>query len=219
MSSQTACAVFRGELSFAEVQLYNLCHVQDHGDSWYIPGAAGCPPGSPSVLGNLNMSDSKATIPLKRFLLLEQCPTAWKEMDLYVFRDESVVFYVGQSHFAFARVWEHLIGGFHGHSMMGRFVWCNWPKSMKFTIELLSSQSEEFGVVGNELSASERLLIQRWSPCFNISQNNQPIPLPDSYLPPNVPFRRRRSLNMLIHEAERAVQAEDAQLWLKNMDV
>ena len=166
-----------------------------------------------------NMSDSKATIPLKRFLLLERCPTAWKEMDLYVFRDESVVFYVGQSHFAFARVWEHLIGGFHGHSIIGRFVWCNWPKSMKFTIELLSSQSEEFGVVGNELSASECLLIQRWSPCFNISQNNQPILLPDSYLPPNVPFRRRRSLNMLIHEAERAVQAEDAQLWLKNMEV
>jgi hypothetical protein len=89
---------------------------------------------------------------------------------------------------------------------------------MKFTIELLSSQSEQFDVVGNDLSAAERLLIQRWSPCFNVSQNSQPTPVPNSYLPPNAPFRRRRSLNMLIHEAERAVKAEDTKLWLENME-
>ena len=158
-------------------------------------------------------------ISLKRFLLIEQCPTAWKEMDLYVFRDEAVVFYVGQSQLAFLRVWDHLKSGFHGHSIIGRFVWCNWPASMKFTIELLNSQSEQFDAVGNELSVAERLLIQRWSPCFNVSQNSQPTPVPDSYLPPNAPFRRRRSLNMLIHEAERAVKADDTKLWLeKNME-
>ena len=158
-------------------------------------------------------------ISLKRFLLIEQCPTAWKEMDLYVFRDEAVVFYVGQSQLAFSRVWDHLKSGFHGHSIIGRFVWCNWPSSMKFTIELLNSQSEQFDAVGNELSVAERLLIQRWSPCFNVSQNSQPTPVPDSYLPPNAPFRRRRSLNMLIHEAERAVKADDTKLWLeKNME-
>jgi hypothetical protein len=129
-----------------------------------------------------------------------------------------VVFYVGQSHIAFARVWEHLLNGFKGHSIVGRFVWCNWPKSMSFTIELMSSQSEQFGVVGNELSASERLLIQRWSPCFNLSQNSLPTPVPNAYLPANAPFRRRRSLTMLIHEAERAVKAEDTKLWLQNME-
>lgn len=164
------------------------------------------------------MNDQKVTISLKRFLLIEQCPADWKGLDLYLFRDEAVIFYVGQSHLAFARVWEHLLSGFKGHSIMGRFVWCNWPKSMSFTIELLSSQSEQFGVVRNELNASERLLIQRWLPCFNISQNNQPTPLPNSYLPPNAPFRRRRSLYMLIHEAERAVKAEDTKLWLQNME-
>jgi len=163
------------------------------------------------------MDDQKVVISLKRFLLIEGCPADWKSLDLYLFRDEEVVFYVGQSYLAFARVWEHLISGFKGHSIMGRFVWCNWPKSMSFTIELLSSQAEQFRVVGNELSASERLLIQRWSPCFNLSQNSQPTPLPDSYLPPNASFRRRRSLNMLIHEAERAVRAEDTKLWLQNM--
>jgi hypothetical protein len=163
------------------------------------------------------MNDQKVVISLKRFLLIEQYPATWKDLDLYLFRDEAVVFYVGQSHSAFARVWEHLLSGFKGHSIMGRFVWCNWPRSMSFTIELLSSQSEQFGVVGNELSASERLLIQRWSPCFNLSQNRQPTPLPNCYLPPNAPFRRRRSLNMLIHEAERAVKKEDTQLWIEGM--
>lgn len=163
------------------------------------------------------MNHQNVSIPLKRFLLIEQCPASWKGLDLYVFRDQDVVFYVGQSYLAFTRVWEHLLSGFKGHSIVGRFVWCNWPKSMSFTVELLSSQSEPFEVVGNELSASERLLIQRWAPCFNISQNSQPTPVPNSYLPPNAPFRRRRSLNMLIHEAERAVKAEDDQLWVQEL--
>jgi hypothetical protein len=164
------------------------------------------------------MNTENVALPLKRFLLVEQCPGSWKGLDLYLFRDENVVFYVGQSYLAFARVWEHLISGFKGHSIVGRFVWCNWPKSMSFTIELLSSRSEQFGVVRNDLNASERLLIQQGSPCFNLSQNSQPTPLPDSYLAPNTPFRRRRSLNMLIHEAERAVKAEDAKLWLQNLE-
>ena len=157
------------------------------------------------------LNNFEVVLPLKRFLLVEQCPSSWKGLDLYLFRDQDVVFYVGQSQQAFSRVWDHLKGGFHGHSIIGRFVCCNWPASMKFGIELLSSQSEQFRVVGNELNAAERLLIQRWSPCFNISHNNQPTPLPGSYLPPNAPFRRRQSLNKLIHEAQRAVRAEDAQ--------
>ncbi len=101
---------------------------------------------------------------------------------------------------------------------MGRFVWCNWPTSMNFTVELLSSRLEQFGVVGNGLSAAERLLIQQWTPCFNVSQNREPTPVPNSYLPPNAPFRRRRSLNALIHEAQRVVQAEDTKLWIQEME-
>ena len=163
------------------------------------------------------MIDQKVVMPLKRFLLLENCPADWKNLDLYLFRDETVAFYVGQSHLAFARVWEHLLGGFKGHSIIGRFVWCNWPTSMNFTIELLSSQFTQFDSSSHDLNAAERSLIQQWSPCFNVSQNNQPTPLPQKYLPPNAPFRRRRSLNMLLHEAERAVQAEDTQLWMQSM--
>jgi hypothetical protein len=164
------------------------------------------------------MTDQKVVIPLKRFLLIQQCPADWKGLDLYLFRDEAVVFYVGQSHLAFARVWEHLLSGFKGHSIMGRFVWCNWPTSMKFTIELLGSQFEQFDMIGNDMNAAERFLIQQFSPCFNVSQNSQPTPLPQMYLPPNAPFRRRRSLNMLIHEAERAVRSEDTKLWMQGLE-
>jgi hypothetical protein len=164
------------------------------------------------------MNDQKAVISLKRFLLIGQCPEEWKTLDLYLFRDEAVIFYVGQSDLAFARVWEHLLRGFKGHSIMGRFVWCNWPKSMNFTIELLGSHSEQFRDAGNELNATERLLIQRWSPCFNVAQNHQPTPLPNFYAPPNAPFRRRRSLYGLIREAERAVKAEETKLWMQSLE-
>jgi hypothetical protein len=163
------------------------------------------------------MDDEKISISLKRFLLLEQCPAAWKGFDLYLFRDENVVFYVGQSHLAFARVWEHLLSGFKAHSIMGRFVWCNWPTSMKFTVELMSSQSEEFSALSNDLNAAERELIRRWSPCFNVSQNCQPTPLPLKYLPPNARLRCSRSLNQLIREAERSVRLEETQRWVKEL--
>lgn len=164
------------------------------------------------------MNEHNIDIPLKRFLLVEGCPAAWKDLDLYLFRDERVAFYAGQSQNAFARVWEHLLGGFKGHSIVGRFIWCNWPGSMNFIIELLSSRSQQFADAGHDLNAAERSLIRRWSPCFNVSQNDHPTPLPESYLPPNAPFRRRRGLNALIHEAERAVRAEDARLWLEDME-
>src|SRR5512138_1357074 len=120
------------------------------------------------------MNDQSISISLKRFLLIEQCPPVWKDFDLYLFRDEAVVFYVGQSRLAFQRVWDHLLGGFHGHSIPGRFVWANWPVSMKFTIELMASGSEQFAEVNHDLNAAERELIERWSPCFNISLNNMP---------------------------------------------
>ena len=164
------------------------------------------------------MGDQKVVIPLKRFLLIDQCPADWKSLDLYLFRDEEVTFYVGQSQLAFSRVQEHLLSGFKGHSIVGRFIWVNWPKSMNFTIELMSSQSERFSDVGNDLNAAERQLIRQRSPCFNASQNSQPTPIPHSYLPPNSKFRRRQSLNKLIHEAERAVKAEDTELWMKEME-
>jgi hypothetical protein len=164
------------------------------------------------------MSESSVSISLSRFLLVQRCPDAWKKMDLYLFRDESVVFYVGQSQLAFSRVWDHLIGGFHGHSIIGRFVWCNWPRSMRFTIELMDSRLGEFADAGMDRSAAEAELIKRWSPCFNVSLNKKPVAVPASYLPVGARLRGARSLSRLIHQAERVVMAEDAEALAHDTD-
>jgi hypothetical protein len=157
---------------------------------------------------------SQIVLPLKRFLLIDHCPADWKSLDLYLFRDETVTFYVGQSQLAFARVWDHLMGGFRGHSMVGRFVWANWPKSMKFVIELMSSQSEQFNDVGHDLNAAERQLIEQYAPCFNTSLNSQPTPIPDFYLTPNARLRCGR-FTKLIRQAERAVKEEETRALLE----
>jgi hypothetical protein len=164
------------------------------------------------------MDPQNVALPLKRFLLIEECPAAWKPLDLYLFRDESVAFYAGQSHFAFGRVWEHLLGGFKGHSLVGRFVWANWPASMKFSIELLSSGSSPFAAVGHDLNAAERALIGRWSPCFNTSGNSRPTPLPPHYRPPNAPLRCGRSFRKLLYQAAHAVQADEAAHWMQELE-
>ena len=159
------------------------------------------------------MTVQAVTVPLKRFLLIEQCPETWQKLDLYLFRDDAVVFYVGQSQLAFARVWEHLLGGFRGHSITGRFIWVNWPKSMSFTIELLSSQDAQFSHLHNELDAAEQWLIRQHAPCFNVTHNSVATAVPATYRPPNAQFRRRASLRKLIFEAERVVKAEDNLKW------
>ena len=160
------------------------------------------------------MNYQDIAISLKRFMIIEHCPLTWRTLDLYLFRDEEVVFYVGQSYLAFARVWEHLRNGFKGRSIIGRFILCNWPTSLNFTVELMGSKSERFSIVGNDLGAAERQLIQHWSPCFNESQNSQPTPVPGRYILPNAKLRCSKSLNKLIHEAERAVKTEEKKLWL-----
>ncbi len=146
---------------------------------------------------------------LKRFLITAACPPEWRAFDLYLLRDDEVVFYVGQSYLAYDRVWQHITDGYKARSLVGRFVLCNWPKSMNFTIELWSSQADRFATVHHDLNAAERALIEQYAPCFNDALNQQPTPLPDRYAPPTAPRRCSRSLNKLIHEAERAVRAEE----------
>jgi hypothetical protein len=164
------------------------------------------------------MNDQPIAISLKRFLLLEDCPADWRGLDLYLFRHDALAFYVGQSHFAFGRVWEHLLGGFHEHSLVGRFVWCNWPVSMSFTIELLSSGSAQFESLGHDLNLAEHELIRRWSPCFNLSFNPQPTAVPGTYVPYNGRMRCSRSLARLAYQARRAVQAEDRARWIRELE-
>jgi len=155
------------------------------------------------------------TIKVKQFILLEECPQEWKKLDLYVIRDEDSVFYVGQSYTAFQRVWDHIKNAYKWRSDVGRFILCNWPKSMNYVIELLSSSSHEFDSVGNNLSRAEEMLIKMYKPCFNISQNNEPSPIPQIYLPPSSVIRCSRSLQKLRYQAEQAIRNDERKKWLE----
>ena len=147
-------------------------------------------------------------IPLRRFLTIADCPSGWRRCDLYLFRDHQVVFYVGQSHHAFERAWEHLRGGFKGRSVVGRFILCNWPRSMRFIVELMDSTSPRFDAVGNNRDAAERYLVEQLAPCFNEAMNRQPTLLPEEYLSPNAKVRYPRSLKRMIREASYANRSE-----------
>jgi hypothetical protein len=170
------------------------------------------------VINILAAEASQITLPLKRFMLIEQCPLQWQALDLYLFRDEDIVFYVGQSALAFERVWEHLRSGFRGRSLVGRFILCNWPTSLSYSLELMSSQAEQFASVGHQRTAAEGYLIQHFAPCFNEALNKQPTPLPRRYTLPNAKLRCSRSLNQLIREADRAVQADERRRWLREKE-
>ena len=154
------------------------------------------------------------TLALKRFLVVAECPSDWRMFDLYLFRADDVVFYVGQSHLAFNRVWQHIYDGYKARSIVGRFILCNWPTSLNFTIELWSSQADRFAEINHDLNAAEQALIKQYAPCFNDTHNTRPTPLPDRYAPTNAPIRCSRSPNKLIHEAECAVQADERRAWL-----
>jgi hypothetical protein len=171
---------------------------------------------TPSTI-QLDGSLTHVILALKRFLLIQRCPPAWHSMNLYVFRDEQVAFYVGQSSVAFDRVRTHLLDGYKGRSTIGRFVLCNWPYSMNFTIELLSCQADRFAGVNFELNAAEQQLIQQMSPCFNIAKNVQPTPLPERYAPPTASPQHLRSPNRMMREAQRMIQAEEKKLLLSEL--
>lgn len=159
------------------------------------------PPGPPVI--------PPVVTPVKEFLLTEQrCPPAWRPFDLYLFRDDAVVFYVGQSYVAFDRVWQHILDGYKGRSVVGRFLLGNWPASMHFTIELHSSRSAQFADANPGLDAAERRMIEQHIPCFNVTFNAQPTPLPAHYAPPGQRITCPRSPARLINEARRVVQAE-----------
>ncbi len=150
---------------------------------------------------DLSMPDDTLSLSLPQFLSVEECPAEWRHFDLYLFRDEAVVFYVGQSQSAFDRVWEHVHLGPRGHSTVGRFVLCNWPRSARFTVELWSSRGARFAGVGHNLDAAERQLIEEYAPCFNDALNRSPTPLPAGYTLPAAQIKQVRSYRRMLQEA------------------
>ena len=135
-------------------------------------------------------------------------------MNLYLIRDEDTVFYVGQSYVAFHRVWEHFYAGFKGRSLVGRFIICNWPASMRFTVDLMSSKSARFGLVENDRFRSEQLLIQQYAPCLNTVMNPQPTPIPSQYASPYTSLKFRHHPKKFIHQAAQVLQAAQKKTWL-----
>lgn len=156
------------------------------------------------------------SLPLRRFLIVEKCPAEWQHFDLYLVRDESVVFYVGQSYTAFNRVWSHIYDGWKGRSLVGRFVLMNWPRALHFVVELYHSQAADFQPVDHDLNRAEQKLIAAYCPCFNDTHNPNPASLPAHYNPPTVRVRHPRNPQAMIREAGLAnQQAErsDPTIW------
>lgn len=165
------------------------------------------------------MQEQTIVLPIREFLLVEQCPVEWRVFDLYIIRDDALVFYVGQSFQAFDRVWHHIRDGHKARSVVGRFILRNWPSSLRYSVELLSSRAGRFAGVGYELTAAENSLIAHFTPCFNRTANAHPTPLPARYAPPSGPIRCSRNLKNLIREAGRAHQTEQRRLLLDEFSV
>ena len=145
-------------------------------------------------------------LPVKHFLTCETCPPEWLSYDLYLFRDETVVFYVGQSELAFARVWRHLHDGFKGRSLVGKFIRVNWPHSMNFMLELYTAQEPAFADLHHDRTAAETRLIEQLHPCFNATLNSTPTPLPAIYKPPTATVRYPRNIGRMMRESAVAMR-------------
>ena len=146
-------------------------------------------------------------MPLREFLLVEKCPFEWQRLDLYLLRDEQTVFYAGQSVSAFTRVWDHFYAGFKARSVMGRFIVCNWPVSMRFTLEMYDARDPLFAPAGHDLDQAEQWLIRHHQPCLNTTHNPTPNPLPSQYLHPLTPMRIRLHPKRCLQQAAQAIDA------------
>jgi hypothetical protein len=153
-------------------------------------------------------AELEVSLPLKAFLQIERCPDEWQRLDLYLVRDAEVVFYVGQSYGAFHRVWEHFYGGFKGRSLLGRFIVCNWPASMRFQVQLMSSKNACFACLDHDRLRCEQALIEQYAPCLNASLNPQPAPIPEGYFSPYTSLKFRRHPKRCIQQAAQALEAE-----------
>lgn len=133
-------------------------------------------------------------ITVKEFLCTHprfRCPVELSWHDLYIFHDDQTVFYVGQSNpfgtdtGAWNRVWQHLRGGFTGHSRVGEFIRHNWPESMGFEIAFWNSKASHFGDARNLPGGAEKFLIKQLSPYFNRAMARAAPRLPEKYRRPD----------------------------------
>lgn len=160
----------------------------------------------------------EVTLHIKEFLQIENCPDEWRRLNLYILRDDELVLYVGQSYVAFHRVWEHYYGGFKGRSLVGRFIICNWPVSMHFTLDLLTTRNPRFECVEHDRDRCEQMLIEQYTPCLNTIFNPHPTPLPEKYRSPYTSLKFSHHPRKMIQQAAQVIQAEQKKAWLANPD-
>lgn len=162
--------------------------------------------------------EQHVTLSLKEFLVIEKCPPEWLGLNLYLFRDDQTAFYIGQSERAYERAWQHIHDAYKGRSVIGRFILCNWPASMHFTLEFYHAAHPCFTEVEYNLNAAEKQLIEQWQPCFNVIANPTPSPLPGCYLPPDAHPRHLRRLGTMRNEARAYLRAEKRRETLEDIE-
>ncbi|MCP4418661.1 MAG: GIY-YIG nuclease family protein [Chloroflexi bacterium] len=108
---------------------------------------------------------------------------------IYVVRNETLVFYVGQSRRdVLTRFWEHL----HAPSHLGQLIAANKPESQQWTVDFYALADCEQFVKQKSLFAmqewqhfdmdmAEQALIQAMCPVLNRDFNEKPTPLPVRY--------------------------------------
>jgi hypothetical protein len=153
--------------------------------------------------------EQHVTLTLKEFLVMDTCPPDWLGLNLYLFRDNEIAFYAGQSERAFERAWQHIHDAYKGRSVIGRFLLCNYPASLHFTLEFYCAAHARFAGVEHNLDAAEKQLIEQWQPCFNVTANPSPTPLPACYLPPTARPQHLRRLGTMKSEARAYLRAEN----------
>jgi hypothetical protein len=102
---------------------------------------------------------------------------------LFVVREGSTVFWVGEASNVRRRVGEHL-GGYP--SALGKLILGNVPSSFDWIFEIWTlADCKPYLPTGTALNVEtgKRALVAHYQPCLNVADNLRPTPLPARYQP------------------------------------
>ncbi len=120
----------------------------------------------------------------------------WQEINpdcapycLYLVRHEDTVFYIGQSHNPLERLHAHMGLMQYEMSDLGACILGNVPDSHSWQVELYTLPELADAVTRNygyqlpryDIDIAEASMIRLHRPCFNVTYNRNPSPLPEAY--------------------------------------